>query len=608
MDLTFALGILSILQICFLPGILLARACRIESGLSFIVSAFGLSLFCNAVCIYLLIIFHLYQPMVVYGLIMGEIFLLWKCYGSRSVNLAIPQIIYQPRQITFADLGLDRIGKYWRYIIFALCLCAAMGAIFYFIDLWIRSWGSILFARDSYFVWNKWAKIWFHGRIPHSMHYPQLLPLNWSMSYILIQRDDIQLFMKVIMPFFILFSVLTLLDLGQRRKDVAFYIAIPVLGYLSSALIVPKNVFLEYMDVPAMFFILLGVYWLLRVEDVQSRAVIIRNVLLSSVFIASAALTKQSGLYFAVLFPVLGYVFALRYTPLLSGYQEKVRILAMGMGLILVFAGSWYVFKEFQIHRGHDRSEIQIIQGVVHEASSLEVPIRNLSKIPMGLMLLFGVALLYSLCNGFALRLFFLIILPYSMIWFLFFHYHFRLASPVFPFVAINIGLGLRQAVLGKFYPDLPQCKWQIVQKISLQHFCVVVVGIIIGLSHYYFPTPVLVQRHHDELKLILRADINKHLYSLKGVLKKNGLVLTDYRAVTELPGIKRHFIFSRRFDEQTIRHKLNQYPNIKSLLFSRSCRKFYHNGKVTLESGGTMLLNGQILSNGPVCLIRIRN
>jgi hypothetical protein len=580
MDSTFALGILSILQMACLPGAFFAKQLKNETLISKIASIFGLSLVLNYLGVFLLTALQLYQPAVVYSLISAELVLLCWVYRHELLNTrSLPQVPFTSF-ITSGMLGAftgpDK-PKRFQAIIATFIVFSAFATVAYFMSVLIHCLGTTLSTWDALASWNKWAIEWSNNRIPkHTWHYPQLLPGVWSISFMVLQKETLQLFIKAFMPLFSLLSLLLLLDLGKQRRDLAFFLAVGVTGYLLYRLIQPLMIGIEYADIPAMFMTLLSFCWLLNAQKAADKTNIRQAIILSALFCSGAALCKQSGLYPAILFPLLAYWFSLKGHPLLN-FHEKTRLLGLGIFITLLVAGSWYLYKEFQIFQHADTSEIEFILAKAHKKPLPESLSLAFAPIPWGIRILITLALFNSLKTPLGNRIFWLITLPNMLIWAFFFIYDARLVALVFPFVAIGVGLGLRQAMFQLTVWEPPVFP---LQKGRYTVRPVVILGIgtliILVLSNTMFTTRTLVQRNNRELANAVDAKVNAMLYTYQRKYGFTGLIATIYRPMAFLPELKHYYIsckhcYSGRSREQilsnrSIKYILTQRPYFKDM------------------------------------------
>lgn len=608
MDLTFALGVLGAFQTTFLPGLLLAQVLRIQDGIRFVTCAFGLSLVFNYVLVCILTAIHLYKSPIMYTLLVVELSLLLWIYKRQFWSwgkISVPDF----NAIRFFIRGDEGQTKFEssggpglkRRIVSCLLILLVLGTFLYFGYIFLACLGKSFTTWDALISWNRWAVDWFYNGFPkRAWHYPQLLPVNWSISYIIMGRSDLHLFNKAVMPLFGIFSLLLLLDLGHRRKDTAFYLAVVMLGYLLCTMIRPLRIAVEYADVPAMFFTLLGVYWLLISNEARSKAQLYRNICLAALFCAASALTKQSGLYIAVLFPLFAYFLALQGNTAID-IREKVKMLVIACAGIMLLVGSWYVYKELQIHWGQDSTETTSIQRLVQSKPIVDSILNAVQTIPSVIIGMLVIFLLNSLRTPLGLRLFLLIILPYTLIWVLFFRYDARLASVTFPFIAICIGLGFRQAFLNNFTLELPQLKTKTIGCLQGVYCAILAIGLVLILSHTILTTPVLVQKNHESVMSAVSPGVNEKLYLFHRLFGFQGYILTSYQPLGVLPEIKQFYKYCDKCDLVKMQQWIKNDVSIKYVLVYGPCKR--HRRHELVKSGQFKIL---MPLDKQMCLLRV--
>ena len=106
-------GLLSLLQIIFLPGYLLLKALRAGTGiLATCVLAFALSLLANHVLVAGLVVFHFYRPAVVYAIFALELALLATTErGLLTMPLAEAAAIFRRRRGTSSHRSTTAIHR-----------------------------------------------------------------------------------------------------------------------------------------------------------------------------------------------------------------------------------------------------------------------------------------------------------------------------------------------------------------------------------------------------------------------------------------------------------------------------------------------------------------
>jgi len=477
------LGCLALLQCAFLPGFIALKLSRWreQTALQFIVYAFASSLLINYLLVYSLVTVKLYHRGPVLVFVAVELFCAaWLLKNHRS-RLDIPV----PHLAGWIALGLT------------VATFAYYGLLFY------RHFGTVFTEIDDLLSWDRWAEDWFLNRYPVSAgYYPQLLPTNWSLTYVILGTTDVKMFAKALMPLFPIATSLLFVDLAWREKSPRYLFAIPIYAALLYTFLGESLIVSGYMETALPFFGFLSVYALLYTPD----------VFFASVFAAGAALAKQGGMYFLPVCTLLK-----RRPPVVAGW---------------LLIAPWYLHQSIAIAQGKELSNITYLasmasKGVVTAFAAK--PICWLLAIPI----------LLSVRDATARKVLLWFLAPLLLLWSLFFSYEFRTASVAFPFAAWCASVFRGQAT------QLPNSR-TISLHINWYYPIAVAICILAILS---FKTPNIVQRQIEQQKNVGYPELNRKLYDFLASEGIHGKVATDYRAFARLPELKQYYQF---FPEHT--------------------------------------------------------
>ena len=93
--------------------------------------------------------------------------------------------------------------------------------------------GKVFNVWDTIFSWNRWAVDWSYNQFPAlTYEYPQILPANWSLSYVIMQNKEVQAFTKAIMSLFSLFTILLFFDLARIKKNLVYLLGAILYGVI----------------------------------------------------------------------------------------------------------------------------------------------------------------------------------------------------------------------------------------------------------------------------------------------------------------------------------------------------------------------------------------
>jgi len=371
----------------FLPGFLLCRILRLDRGaIRTCLSAFALSLILNHFGVVLLTSVSLYTRSVVLAIVLAEMgFLVW--FVRKDLLNPITDLFKADRE----NLRLFRreweVGASWAekallFVVFAL----SIWVVAYHSGFVLTTVGKSFSQWDALMSWNRWAIDWAANRTPYMTYrYPQLLPTNWSVVYVLAGSSDLWMFPRWLMPLFPLALLFGLVDLGLRTRGRAYWFALPAVGWLMALL--PSELRTDgYADAAIASLSFMPIYLLISwAPDIRSDGNNALNKRLPAVWLAGALMavaasqTKQQGLVIAALYPVYLYWFFLTKTPL--GRRQKISQMIKSAALILVLAAPWYLYVESTIRAGWDYNVLPDIvtlgrgsrQGLEHLWHAVEV-------------------------------------------------------------------------------------------------------------------------------------------------------------------------------------------------------------------------------------------
>jgi len=482
------LGCLALLQCAFLPGFIALKLSRWreQSALQFIVYAFASSLLINYCLVYGLVTVKLYHRGPLFVFVAAELLCAaWLLKDHRS-RLDIPV----PRLAGWIALGLT------------VAAFAYYGLLFY------RHFGSVFTEIDDLLSWDRWAEDWFLNRYPVSAgYYPQLLPTNWSLTYVILGSTDVKMFAKALMPLFPIATSLLFVDLAGREKSPRYLFAIPIYGALLYTFLGESLIVSGYMETALPFFGFLAVYALLYTPD----------VFFASVFAAGAALAKQGGMYFLPVCTILR-----RRPPVVAGW---------------LLIAPWYLHQSIAIAQGKELSNIAYLATMASRGV-----VATFAKNPLCWFL--AAASLLSLRDATARKVLLWFLAPLLLLWALFFSYEIRTASVAFPFAAYCSATGL----FGLFRGQATQPRDSRAVSININWYYPIAAAVCI-LTILSFRTPNIVQRQIEQQKNVGYPELNRKLYDFLASEGIHGKVATDYRAFARLPELKQYYQF---FPEHT--------------------------------------------------------
>jgi len=442
MDITFILGLLSLIQITFLPGFLVSKVLKIEGFIKTLVLSFGLSLIINHFLIFGLTALGIYKTYIIY-FIFGIELLLIKLLGFDSY-LKLSNLKFYQLNIIQEFKQNNSFSSILRTIVYLGCLAV----VALFLVYMATNIGNIFHTGDDVVSWNKWAVQWSGNSFPAiTWHYPQLLPANWSISYVFMKNSNIQFFAKFIMPLFSLFTLLLMLDLAFTTKKTGFFIAVIATGLIIESLCSKTTIQSGYVDLAVAFFAFSSIYCLIKARFAEEKNKVIIYFILGSFFCIGASVTKQAGLYIEILYPLFAYLLVFRNSKLI-GNSEKIKLLLVSFFFMFVLSSVWYVYKEIQIVNHIDDSEISYVTNAIHNGKTyferfmtgIDLLKREFGDINIYFVFIF---MFLSILTPLTRWLFLLIIMPFILIWAIFYSYDIRNVTLALPFMGLCYGFGI---------------------------------------------------------------------------------------------------------------------------------------------------------------------
>jgi len=543
----FLLGILAFLQITIIPGVLILKASDFRGTvLQWMTYAFALSLVASYILVFSLTVIHLYNQVTLLIVLVGEMLGLAWLYKQeiQSPVFEILQDKIEKIKTEFnAFVGLDAEHKpsnSLNILLTAILIALAFTGVVWTVRLFINNFGSVFDAWDAVVSWNRWALTWASGQIPSDNRlYPQLIPINWSLTYVLIGNTTIQAFAKGIMPLFAVFILLSLFDLGMETKSIGFFI-----GGILAQLLIKKFLVSEitngYVDVAVAFFGFLAIHALIMAGKTMNTSRSDQYLLLGVVFAAGATVTKQPGIYIFALYPILSYINVLRHNN--SGLKKNLKKYLAPFLFVSLIPISWYVFKQFHSIRNIETFNIpdyfDITANAYGNISISEQIVTAISQFDKYLILFVIIVAGFLLLKPFYRALTILIVLPYPIIWAWVAGYDTRNLAVFIPILALTAGVAIQE--LYKFSIKLLRRTTFFGLKLYsllITLFITILVGILT------IPSGRLVEQQVQLQKQIFSPSKNEKIYS---IIEENPdtKILTNY-PIRFLPGLENNQIHS---------------------------------------------------------------
>ena len=565
------LGMLAFLQITMFPGAIILKVFNFR-GTFFqrLIYIFALSLIVSYILVIFLTLIHLYNQVSILVVLIGEMIGLAWLYNEemqKSIFQRLQGLIERTRRgiDSFIELNTEHKPSDSLNIILTVILAAmAFAGVMWAARIFINNFGSAFDAWDSVVSWNRWALGWAAGQIPlDSGFYPQLIPANWSLTYVLTGSTVIQTFAKGIMPLFAVFILLMLFDLGLETKSFGFFI-----GGIFAQLLLKKFLTAEiangYVDVAVAFFGLLSIHALIKAGMQGDSSLSDQYLLWGAIFAGGAAVTKQPGVYIFALYPILAYIHVIRhFHPELQNALKKYLLSFLLVSLIPL---SWYLFKETLFLLQVDTSDIQTyfeITAQAYEQSSLPTQIAAaLSHFEIYLLLFVFIIASLRLLDPLMRTLTLLIVLPYPFLWAWMAGYDSRNLAIFIPIFAMVGGISL-QKIYSYIISQLEQTPFFRSKTYSAMSLFLVVMAVIL----FIFPSSTLIEQQIQMRRQIFSPSKNEQIYAIVEQEGPDTKILTNY-PVQFLPGLENNQVAFgfKSLDSFLIRI---ENPEIQYILFS---------------------------------------
>lgn len=445
----FLWGLISVLQTCILPGFILYNL--FFGRTSFIKSLpyiFSLSLILNWIIVFYGSLLGIYEKNNLIILIVLEVIILI-IISRKKIN----------NKIKLSD---DKYHK--NYYLFTML--GNLVVAYSFLRV-LPKLGRVFTMGDAIAYWNRCAIEWANNAIPtETMHYPQLLSSNYSVSYVLMGNTEIEFFAFAISAFFFPMASLAIYQLAKSTNNINFHIVNLIFCLYVSIF---QEIAIGYADLPVACMSLIAFCALFNVySNAFDKYKSIKFIYLSIILACGAAATKQSGVYYAIfhMFFCLYWVY--------KNYNIKIFIKFLLYLIIIniIIYGFWYIFAQNQINNGLSSSEITYVTKDIFEGKNL-IQRTYYAFLNWPYFYFMALGSLVALTNS-RLRVICTLTIAYVVIWSFYFSYDRRNFALALPFLAINIGLSY-QIIFDKYKI--------ILDKIRLKYFSIFFALVVISIS-----------------------------------------------------------------------------------------------------------------------------
>lgn len=426
-------AILAIMQITFIPGYIFISHLKLKdlSLIQKILYIFGLSLFLNYSLVTLLTLFSIYLSSALYAIILLElIYIIFLIKKKKNIVLEFKSFRTYLNEYLLLYYTLKTPLK-------LILIFVAFIVLFYF-SLIISNTGTIFYFVDPAYLihLNTWAMDFANNMLPQqTSHFPQLIPANWSIAYLLIGENNIQMFPKFIMPLFFFGNVLMFIDLAVSKRNNIYLIGLIIYGLFAP--IIYSLVFIAdgSADLPVSFFAFLTFYTFLKID--KERFVLPGHLILF-LFASTAAATKLAGFYTFAIASVFSLYILIRYWQSIKKYE--LFIVALSVIVIISISHFWYLLKPATMAAGlHQPQWVGTDYGLIF------IKALNLMYYNWGLPIFafFIITIISALFVKKSRYVTLIMVIPPIIIWMFKFSDDFRNLSFVIPFLSYVSAFGL---------------------------------------------------------------------------------------------------------------------------------------------------------------------
>ena len=569
----FFLGILSIFQIAALPGILILKLISVKGSLiQRVVYTFALSLIANYCLAFILAAVGLYNRWSMFLICTLEITAILWLYRDdikkpiapilRNANVSLKNTVYS----IFPHKDAQMIGQEENLLNTLLVLGSlglAISSILWVFKIFIYNLGTVFNAWDTIVSWNSWATQWASGSIPlNSRLYPQLIPANWSMTYLFIGETTVQFFAKGIMPLFPLLILLAIFDLGLKRNPIGYFTGVTITRLLIKKFLA-EEMTSGYVDLAVAFFAFLVVYVLINIlDDMEHKQ---KHLLLGAIFAAGAAVTKQAGAYILIIFPILVYI---SVHPLdMKTWKKYLRVFF----LISLIPAIWYILKGIIILSGRDfpelRELVELSSATYGNSGILHQLIAAFTHFDWYLLFFVVILACFFRLSPINRTLTLLLIIPYPMIWAWFAGYDTRNLSIFIPVFGLVSGEALQEI----YFAVSHKLRQSFLVNAKVYVLPILLI-LLLAVSGYLFPEERLRNEQIELQKMVFSPSKNQQIYDLIAHEGSDTKILTNY-PVSYLPGLENNQIFFA-FQDYAKFLSLETDPDVEFIFLSNSANE----------------------------------
>lgn len=629
----FLREILAFMQILFLPGILILGLIRPRLGFfRGAILACGLSGILNYLFVYAAFHFGFWNRWSVFLFLFVELVLLILVWRRAIMDffLTIPMARFHLYIVNTVDnlLLWWKTQRVWGQILMEVAGIGVLLGLSWWLSWFLNAWDNVFCVWDAALSWNRWACEWYDGIFPtRSYQYPQMVPANWALAYQII-GEKIQFVSKFSISIFPLLTLLLLTQRGIAKRSFPFFCSVPILAWFFHN--VEYERFGADLDLLIAFYSVSAYLCILYAQDADTRREFTGRLLLCSLLVCACTITKQAGWYLVAVMPVMAFwILRGKSSQLFPGKTTGfwIRSILVHCALVALIVAPYYAQIQYRIKTGQSHSNVrfvteQIYGGKTHLDRFLISGRLFLVKMQAGAagvqsarwtdlhkekgylwallelyahhivigMLLLGanLVLLYSAWKSREFRPpLVLIVIPYTLIWSIFYCYDLRNLSLAIPMISLCLSAGFCR--LSDTNASLKILHWR------------TYTWLLIGAFLFFAARPENWYDHHrQKLHASKRLEIgvpalNKKLAQYHEEHGLNGKIATDYEYFNLIPGMEgllHYEEFSTRTDAEWESYcSLFSNPDVGYMLIPSYTMERIHNDVVQRMKKGELEL-----------------
>jgi hypothetical protein len=536
------LAFLALLQVCVLPGWLALRPFSVQGGLTRALLVFTLSLLVNSQLVGALTLLDCYsRPVVLAIMALEGALAAWLAWRFPKRAPAAPR-----------DCGVrESVGELpralpLRHALLTLAwLCLAWVAA-----IWLQKIPGVFGIGDDLVSWNRWALSWAEGKLPQRTgYYPQLIPANWSLIYLITGAPQVHAFAKAMMGLFAIGLLAVPLAAFRFTRSVACLGAVPILAWMLHRLL-GLYIGEGYVDIPLAFFF--AATWLVITLGFARQISAFETMVLSTLTACAALLTKQGAAYLFIATLVFNAVLLWRERAPRAAITRAAAVIALAAAVLIA---PWYLRQWQLVSAGRENSEWEYQTEQLHAGRSLSERVaranagiigklldaeksKPLTRTALALFALLAVAAWRNPAGRTAL----LLGVPYYLLWAALFSYDRRNVAAALPFLALVISAGaLEVAEWLARRRESGAMRWLLDRRAPAALGASAVAVVLIAL-HTRYDGAFFLRKQDELIRQVGYAEVNRRLYEFEKREGISGAIVTDYQQLGHLPGLSGYY------------------------------------------------------------------